>query len=316
MKIIIPAAGEGKRLKPHTLTTPKVLLPVAGKPIIGHILDRLVNLNPEEIIMILNPKQIEPIQHYLVEAGFTSTIKFVEQKKPLGLGHAVLLGLEICVASPVLIILGDTILELNVAGMVGKENCIGVQAVQDPRRFGVVDLKDGYISTVVEKPKSPKSNLAIVGIYYFNDSTPLHSALKRLVKERRTTRGEYQLTDGFQLMIDTGVKIKPYPVEKWLDCGTVEALLETNRYLLGKNQYPLPAAIHNATIIPPVFIADSSRITNSEVGPYASICENTEIKNSTIKDSIVDEGAKIENAVIEKSFIGKNAEVREPVKTT
>jgi glucose-1-phosphate thymidylyltransferase len=313
MKIIIPAAGEGKRLEPHTLTTPKVLLPVAGKPIIGHILDRLTALNPEEIIVVVNPRQTEPIRQYLT-AHYAPPLKFVEQPAPLGLGHAVLLGLRSCGGAPALIILGDTILELDWPGMIGNGNTIGVKAVPDPRRFGVVELKDGYLCRVIEKPERPTTNLAIVGVYYFNDSRELEAALDRLIKESRTTRGEYQLTDSFQLMIEAWIRIKPYPVEKWLDCGTVEALLETNRYLLhqshvGAGLKPAPTMAHNTTIIPPVFIARSSRIAFSTIGPFAAVGENVEIENSTIRDSIIDAGAKIKNAVVEKSFIGKNEEV-------
>ncbi len=311
MKIIIPAAGQGRRLQPYTFTTPKVLIPVAGKPIIGHIFDRLMNLHPEEILTVINPQQQGPIQKYL-ETNFDLPVRFVEQEAPLGLGDAVRLALNLCPNSPVLILLGDTILELDVAGMVGPDNRIGVQAVNDPRRFGVVEIKDGSICRVIEKPETPPTNLAIVGIYYFNDSLPLAAALEKLVRENRTTGGEYQLTDGFQLMIDAGVTIKTYPVKKWLDCGTVESLLTTNRYLLEKNQsYDLR---EGTVIVPPVFIAPSSHIESSTIGPYATIGEKTEIHNSTIRDSIIDEGAMIENAVIEKSFIGKNTEVRRPAR--
>ena len=161
----------------------------------------------------------------------------------------------------------------------------------------------------MEKPEQPTSNQAIVGIYYFKDSIGLKAALDRLVTENRSARGEFQLTDAFTIMIKNGIKIKPYPVDRWLDCGTIDALLDTNRYLLRALNLTSPVGVHNSTVIPPVFIANSSRIAFSTIGPYASVGEDTEIENSTVRDSIVDSGARINNALVEKSFVGKNERV-------
>jgi glucose-1-phosphate thymidylyltransferase len=306
-KAVIPAAGEGRRLKPHTHTTPKVLLQVAGKPIIGHLMDRLIQAEPQEVLVVVG-SQGDQIKDYL-EKNYKLSFKFVEQKDPKGLGDAVTRVAEYFTNEPVLIILGDTILDLNIKDLIGNENLIGVKTVEDPKRFGVVEQRNGYISKIVEKPSEPTSNLAIVGIYYFTNSAQLFNSLKKIIKEDKKTRGEYQLSDALQEIIDEGLPIKAFPVEYWLDCGTTEALITTNRYLLQNTQHFKPR--EKCVIIPPVYIDDSAGIEDSVIGPFVSISEEVEIKSSIIKDSIINRSAYVENALLEGSILGENAIVRE-----
>jgi glucose-1-phosphate thymidylyltransferase len=307
-KAIIPAAGEGRRLKPHTHTTPKVLLSVAGKPIIGHIMDRLIDVKPTEVFVVVG-SQGEQIKKYL-SSNFDLNFSFIEQKDPKGLGDAVSrvhdhFAKEPC---PVLILLGDTIVDINLADIVGKENVLGTKTVDDPRRFGVVETRDSYVTKITEKPLEPKSNLAVVGVYYFNQSQKLFNSLEKIIKEDRKTRGEYQLSDALQEMIESGEKIKTFPVEYWLDCGTPEALIATNRYLLQTTHYFKPR--ERVVIIPPVYIDDSVSIEESVIGPFVSIGAEAEIRNSIVRDSIINQRAYVENCLLEGSILSESAVIR------
>ncbi len=306
-KAIIPAAGEGRRLKPHTHTTPKVLLQVAGKPIIGHIMDRLIMAEPNEVIVIVGSQGAQ-IKDYL-QKNYKLNFKFVEQKDPKGLGDAVARVSEYFTNEPILILLGDTILDINIKDLIGKDNLVGVKTVDNPKRFGVVVLRNNHIAKIVEKPQEPVSNLAIVGIYYFTQSAPLFKSLNKIIKEDRKTRGEYQLSDALQEVIEQGLPIKAHPVEYWLDCGTTEALITTNRYLLQNTHHFKPR--EKCVIIPPVFIDDTANIEDSVIGPFVSISEEVEIKSSIVKDSIINRSAYVENALLEGSILGENAIVRE-----
>lgn len=306
-KAVIPAAGEGRRLKPHTYTTPKVMLQVAGKPIIGHLMDRLLQAGPSEVIVVVG-NQGDQIKGYL-EKNYKVPFKFIEQKDPKGLGDAVSRVADCFTNEPVLIILGDTILDLNIKDLIGKENLIGVKPVENPKRFGVIKQRNGHISKIIEKPSEPVSNLAIVGIYYFTDAAPLFNSLRKIIREDRRTRGEYQLSDALQELIDQGLPIKAYPVEYWLDCGTTEALITTNRYLLQNTHRFKPR--ERCVIVPPVYIDDTANIEDSVIGPFVSISEEVEIKNSIIKDSIINRSAFVENALLEGSILGENAIVRQ-----
>lgn len=306
-KVIIPAAGEGRRLKPHTHTIPKVLLSVAGKPIIGHLMDRLLPVEPSEVIVVVGT-QGDQIKEYLGE-NYKLNFKFVEQKDPKGLGDAIARVSDYFTNEAVLIILGDTILDLNIKDLIGAENLIGVKPVEDPKRFGVVCERNGYISKIIEKPTEPISNLAIVGIYYFTEAAPLFQSLNKIIREDRKTRGEYQLSDAIQELIDEGFLIKTFPVEYWLDCGTTEAMITTNRYLLQNTHHYKPR--EKCVIIPPVYISDSAQIEDSVIGPFVSVSEEVEIRSSIIRDSIINRNAYVENALLEGSILGENAIVRE-----
>jgi glucose-1-phosphate thymidylyltransferase len=306
LKAIIPAAGIGKRLRPLTLSRPKVLLPVAGKPIIGHILDRLVQSGIDEISVIVGYKA-EMVVDY-VKSHLTMKVNFVEQKKRRGLGHAVGMGLE-DVNQPALIILGDTILDLDFNHFIKcKKNNIGVMQVDDPRRFGIVEMDGERVKRLVEKPQKYIGNLAIAGIYLLQDQSVLKRAIQYIVDHHITTRGEYQLTDALQVMLDWNSEMIVEMIEACFDCGTRETLLETNRALLEK----MEASEHHyqdSTVIPPVYIGKDVSISNSVIGPYVSLGDQVTIQSSVIEDTIIDAHSAIRSAILKSALIGQKAEV-------
>lgn len=306
MKAIIPAAGIGTRLRPHTYTEPKVLLHVAGKPMLAHILDELVNLGIDEVVIVVGPMG-EKIADF-VRKKYRFKAHFVEQKELLGLGHAVKTASKHFDNEPALIILGDTIFEADLKSVINSEyDSIGTKYVDDPRRFGIAEVEDGFITELVEKPPEPKSHQALVGIYYIRSTDLLKECLQEVVDNHIRTRGEYQLTDALQLMIKKGCKMTTFNVEGWYDCGNVETTLETNRRLLAK--LPPPRQIKGSVLIPPVYISPSAQVENSIIGPDVSVADEAKIKHSIIRNSIISQGASVSNSILESSLIGKNAQV-------
>lgn len=304
--VVIPAAGEGQRLRPHTLVKPKVMLEVAGKPIIGHILDRISELKPDKVCVIVPPNDTT-IESYLT-ANYQVHLEFIVQEEPKGLGHAVLCAQEVVAGSPVLIFLGDTIVDCNLRMMLNSKSIIAVKEVADPRRFGVVLLKNGVIEKVIEKPKEPISNLAIVGVYYFEESRVLYKALNRLVAETRIVGNEYQFTDALQILADEGMAIRTVAIDVWLDCGTPEAILETNRILLRKHTQM--QKFKDAVLVPPVHVANDAVIERSVVGPFVSVSSGARISESVIRDALIYQGAQVECSLLEHSIVGENARVK------
>ncbi|MCX7044743.1 MAG: sugar phosphate nucleotidyltransferase [Candidatus Sumerlaeota bacterium] len=314
MKAIIPVAGMGTRLRPHTHTAPKVLLHVAGKSILGHIVDELLSLNVTDITFIVGYLG-KMVENYIQKNYPMIQAHFVEQDEPNGLGHAIWLtrghfpGDE-----PLLIILGDTIFQADLASALqSRHTVIGVKAVEDARRFGVVELgMDGFAAALVEKPDKPKSNLAIVGIYVIRSSSLLFQCLEDMIHEDRRTRGEFQLTDSLQEMLRRGEKIGTFPVEGWFDCGNPETMLETNRVLLTRNRVHHGAQSEqfpDSIIVPPVSISPRARIIRSIVGPYVSVSDDAEVNHSIVSDSIISEGAVVANILLDSSIISNNARV-------
>ncbi|GAB4565686.1 MAG: sugar phosphate nucleotidyltransferase [Anaerolineae bacterium] len=310
MKVIIPLAGFGTRLRPHTYSKPKPLVNVAGKPVLGHILDKLVDLPLEEVIFIVGYLG-EQIKEY-VEANYHFPARFIEQKELLGQAHAIWLARD-HVPGEVLIIFVDTIFETDLDRVLNADadGVLLVKEVEDPRRFGVVVLEDGYVRRLVEKPDSDEYRLAVIGVYFIKDGPRLMQAIDQLMARRIQTKGEYYLADALQIMIDEGARLVAQEVDVWEDCGKPETVLHTNRYLLSKQQGDgREAHLVNSAIIPPVYIAASAHIENSIIGPYATIAEHARICNAHIRDSIIDEGAVICDTMLDQSLIGKNAVVR------
>ena len=303
---VVPVAGTGTRLRPHTYTYPKVMLTVGDKPIIGHILDEISAAGIKKVCLVTGYLG-DKIKDYVAKNYKHLDVTCVEQTEQKGLGHAIWLTRR-CVTGPVLVMLGDTILDADLSKfMTSKEDCLAVKEVKDPRRFGVVEVKGGYISAMVEKPEKPKTNLAIVGIYSFHNSSLLYNSLERLVDSGKTTRGEIQFTDAMALMVKEGHRIKPVPIEGWYDCGKPETLLETNRHILDKKKFSPKAK--NSLIIPPVYISPTAKVENSIVGPYASIGDGARIDSAIISDSIVNENAVITNINLCGSLVGPSATV-------
>ncbi len=304
---IVPAAGVGTRLRPQTHTVPKALVNVAGKPILGHILDALREHGIERIVVVVGYMG-ERIEEYLRER-YDDRIEIVEQTERLGLGHAIAVTRERVSSGPILIVLGDTIVEPDWdAYLSGKEAVLGVKEVDDPRRFGVVEVQGERVLRLVEKPPEPRSNLAIVGLYYFPDAVPLFASLEALIEENRRTKGEFQLTDALQRLLEDGMAMRVSTVEGWFDCGKPETLLDTNQHLLRK--VPQPAPIPGVTLVPPVFIAPTARIEKSILGPNVSVADGAVIRRAIVRDTIVNEGAVVEDMLLDRSVIGENAEVR------
>ena len=298
----------GTRLRPHTNVQPKALLNVAGKPILEHILDTVIPLNPSLTVFVVGFLG-EQIEEY-IRRSYRLPSSFIYQKELLGLGHAIYQARDEIDREEILIILGDTIVEANLLqNLKGDFDLLGVKEVNDPERFGIAEVENGSVKKLVEKPRAPKGNLALVGLYYIKSTRIFRQCLDEIVQKKITTQGEYQLTDALQLMIERGVKFKTFPVEGWYDCGKKETLLETNRTLLKKLRYA-PPKLDSTEIIQPVYIASTARITESVIGPNVTITERSEVDNSKIKNSILWEGCRVKNAALHDSLIGQKAVYR------
>lgn len=311
MHVIIPVAGFGTRLRPHTYTKPKPLVQVAGNTVLGHILDMLKDVDVDEITFIVGYLG-DQIEKY-VEKHYDFRTNYVEQKELLGQAHAIAMTRE-HVNEPVLIIFVDTIFEADIEHLpdVTSDGVIFVKEVEDPSRFGVVTLDDdGYINRFVEKPEEPVSNLAVVGVYYLREHELLFEAIDELIEKDIMTKGEYFLADALQIMIERGSKLETWPVRVWEDCGTPEAVLNTNQYLLESGgKATREVATVNSLVVQPVHVAEGVVIENSIVGPYVSLAEGCTVRNSIIRDTIADEHSLIEDTMLDRSLIGKNATVR------
>ncbi|MCH7973784.1 MAG: NTP transferase domain-containing protein [Bacteroidetes bacterium] len=308
MRAIIPVAGVGSRLRPHTYTIPKVLLNVGGKPILAHILDKLILENITKATFVIGHLG-DKIKEFVKNEYSQLECEFVVQEELGGLGHAIYKAIPTFDDEDIFIILGDTIFDVNLDEVFNK-NCsmIGVKEVKDPRRFGVAVIKDGKVEKLVEKPTEPISNLAIVGLYYISNAHALSECLNELIKKDIRTNGELQLTDALQMMIEHGEKICTFPVEGWYDCGKQETMLETNRILL--DDKCTNKKFDNVVINNPVYIADDVEISDSIIGPYATISKGTKITESIIKNSIVGENSEIKTSLLENSIIGNNTLIK------
>jgi glucose-1-phosphate thymidylyltransferase len=317
MKAIVPTAGVGSRLRPFTHTVPKVLLQVADKPILGHILDRIIEIGVNEVTFVVGYRG-QMIEEYVRRAYPNLCANFVEQPDTRGLGHAILLTASHHRADtePVLIILGDTILDADLSVLRGAQSdMIGVCEVEDPRRFGVVQLDGDRIVSMVEKPEQPPSNLAIVGVYYLRRPADLFAALERNVEEGRLTQGEIQLTDGLARMIEQGATMRAFRVKGWYDCGTPESLLATNEVLLrerfAEGAETIQARYPGARITPPVYVDPSAQLGNCIVGPNVTVGAGAHISQAIVRNSIVNAGATVQNVILTDSIIGNDARVQE-----
>jgi glucose-1-phosphate thymidylyltransferase len=310
MRVVIPLAGFGTRLRPHTYSKPKPLVNVAGKPVLGHILDKLQGLDIEETVFVTGYMG-DQIESY-VRAYYPHPSRFVEQKELLGQAHAIWLAREY-MHGPVLIVFVDTIFEADLTALAetGADGILYVKEVADPRRFGVVIVENGIITRLVEKPADLANKLAVIGVYWIREGEHLISAIDELMGRGQKTQGEYFLADAFQIMIDRGHRFIDRPVEVWEDCGKPETVLHTNRYLLEHGHASAPsAADHNCVIVPPVHISESAHVSDSIIGPYVTIAEKAVVNHAIVRDSIIDEGATIEDTMLDGSLIGKEAFVR------
>lgn len=318
MKAIIPVAGFGTRLRPHTLTKPKVLISVAGKPMIHHIIEQLISEKLVDSIILVTGFMGNKIEHYL-KHNFDFKFENAIQEEAKGLGHAIHCSKHLFDKNnpeDVIIILGDTLFDVNLTEMCKNNySVIGVKEVADPRRFGVVEKNnDGFITKFIEKPASPevsKSNEAIVGLYYLKNSNLLFESLDSIIENNIRTKNEFQLTDALSEMLKKKEQIVTYPIDGWLDCGKPETILETNQYLLKKFSNNKNSNIHHQYS----FVGDNCEINNSIIGEFTSIGNNCTIINSIIHNSIIEPHSHIENAIIKDSIIGEKVTVKNKAQT-
>ena len=318
MKAIIPVAGAGTKLRPHTYTQPKALIPLAGKTVLSIIVDQLKEAGINEFIFIVGYLG-EKIQDYVKTQYPDVTAHFVYQNDRQGIGHAVRLTRSIVKNDEVIIVLGDTICDYNVRDVIRSEtSIIGVKKVDDPRNFGVAEIEeDTTITHVVEKPQIPKSNLALVGIYKIIESDLLYQCLEANIKAGIKSHGEYSITDALDCMIKRGAKFKAFKVDSWFDCGRRETLLESNATLLKKfnartEQCP---EYENTVLIQPVSIGKGCTVKNSIIGPNVTIGENTQVDSSIIKSSIIGSYSNLFDIVLDYSLIGSDTTIRGETRT-
>jgi glucose-1-phosphate thymidylyltransferase len=316
LKAIIPVAGAGTKLRPLTYTQPKALIPMAGKTILSVIVDQLLEQGVDDFVFVIGYLG-EKIQRYIARTYPNLKYTLVTQNDRRGTGHAIWLTQEAVEKEEVLIVLGDTICDYNIQEVLhSPHSMIGVRKVDDPRSFGVAEIDDNdKVTRVVEKPVIPRSNMAMVGVYYVKETDKLFQALNdHIGAHPNSEEGEYHLTEALQNMIDKGVRFDAFRVASWFDCGKKETLLSTNATLLrqmheSEDQSPQTMA-GGAVIIPPVSIAEGCKIQNSIIGPNVTIGEFTTIESAIVRDSIIGSYAELKDVVLHSSIIGSDAFVR------
>jgi glucose-1-phosphate thymidylyltransferase len=316
MKLIVPMAGRGTRLRPHTHVTPKPLLQVVGRTMVERIVETFAAVMPrgfEEAVFVLGPDFGESVRQSLTDISdrHGMVARFAVQDVALGTGHAVLQAgpwLE----GECLVVFADTLFEMDAAPDLDADAVIWVKTVDDPRRFGVVVKEVDRITAFVEKPEDPISNEAIIGIYYVRDGSTLRDALQQLMDNEVTgVGGEYQLTDALDLMLRNGLLFKTASVSQWLDCGTVPALMETTEHVLDQpGEGRKEGSVENSTLIEPVFIGPGARVEGAVVGPYAAIHGGAKVIDSVVRHTIVFDGATVANSTLDGSMVGQHAAVR------
>ena len=305
MKIVLPVAGNGLRLRPYTENVPKCLLPVAGKTILDWIVEDSLGLKPSETIFITGYKA-DVVDQFLTKRTAWGKTRTVIQSNPQGLGEAVSLALPyVDDDEPVLIILGDTLFEADLSILNGMDqNVLYTYKVEDPRRFGVaVTDSTGRIERLVEKPQEFVSDEAIVGIYYIKDTKVLKESLKYLMDNNIRTKNEFQLTDALEMMIEKGCRFRTAPVSKWLDCGLAETLLETNAHVLNRYDNSASVNLPGVKVIAPCHIGKDVKIVNSSIGPNVSVGDGCVIENSTVKNAVLWDGVKVEGRTLDNVIV-------------
>ena len=320
MKIIVPMAGRGSRLRPHTLTVPKPLIPVAGKPIVHRLVSdiaKVLNQPIEEVAFILGDSAffgddvVSSLEALAEGLGAKGTI--YRQDEPLGTGHAIMSAKE-SLSGPAVIAYADTLIRADFELDANADSVIWVKQVAHPEAYGVVQLNEkNHIEELVEKPKEFVSDLAVIGIYYFKDVGQLKQELQYVLDNDVMHGGEYQINDGIKRMMDKGMIFVPGQVQEWMDCGNKAVTVETNQRMLGFLQDDGEVLVsenvnlENANVIEPCFIGEGATIRNSTVGPYVSIGAGTVVDNTTIKNSIVQQHTVVQNANLDNAMIGNHA---------
>lgn len=319
MKIIVPMAGRGSRLRPHTLTIPKPLIPVAGKPIVHRLVSDIAKVLGEpidEVAFILGDPAffgddvVESLMELADELGAKGSI--YRQYKPLGTGHAIMSAKE-SLSGPAVIAYADTLIRADFDLDKSADSVIWVKQVERPEAYGVIQLNDDKeIIELVEKPQEYVSDLAVIGIYYFKDVGVLKNELQHVLDNDIKHGGEYQINDGIKRMMEKGMKFVPGKVDEWMDCGNKNVTVETNQRMLGflekEGEQMIAESVkqENANIVEPCFIGENVVLKNTTVGPYVSVGANTVLENSTVKNSLIQSNSKISNANLDNAMIGNH----------
>ena len=316
MNLVIPMAGMGKRLRPHTLTVPKPLIPIAGKPIVQRLVEDIAEVTSEkieEIGFVIGDfgEEVEKSLHQIAESvGAKARIFF--QEEALGTAHAVHCAREV-LKGKVTVAFSDTLFKADFKLNTSDDGIIWVKKVENPSAYGVVNLDDkGIITEFVEKPQTPVSDLAIIGIYYFKEGEKLKNQLDHIIDNNIMASGEYQLTTALENLKQEGVKFTAGTVNEWLDCGNKNVTVESNsRYLgfIGENLIHESAQIDNSTIIPPVFIGQGVIVKESVIGPHVSLGKGCEVQDSRIKDSLIQNDTKLKGVNLTNSMIGNHVKM-------
>jgi glucose-1-phosphate thymidylyltransferase len=306
--IILPVAGLGTRLRPQTWSKPKPLVSIAGKPILGHVLDRVMPVNPDKLVFVTGflGDQIEE----WARANYDLPMEFVVQPEMLGQTDAIIRTRDV-VQNDALILFPDMIFEADFGGLasIDADAVMFTKQVDDPSALGIVVVEGDRITKLIEKPKEPLSNLAVIGIYYFKKMTELFRAIEEQMAKGIKLKNEYFIADAIQLMIDGGAKVVTSPVSAWEDCGNAEALLATNQFLL-RRQGCETEFRGDSVIVGPSVVAPDATLERAIVGPFASVSAGAVIRDAIVRDAIVEESAEIESAMLEHSIVGKDATVR------
>jgi glucose-1-phosphate thymidylyltransferase len=318
MKIIVPMAGRGSRLRPHTLTIPKPLIPIAGKPIVHRLVEDIagvLNQKIDEVAFIIHESFGKKVEEDLIaiaqKLGAKGTIYY--QNEALGTGHAIMCAKD-SLSGPAVIAYADTLIRADFDLDKNADSVIWVKQVDQPEAFGVVNLNsNGEIIELVEKPKEFVSDLAVIGIYYFKEISVLKDELQSVLDNNIIHGGEYQINDGIKQMMAKGMKFVPGKVDEWMDCGNKDVTVETNGRMLGflhndgENLVSADVKLENSTIIPPCYIGEDVYLINATVGPNVSLGKGCHVVNSTIKNSLVQTHSNIKNANLDNAMIGNHA---------
>jgi glucose-1-phosphate thymidylyltransferase len=316
LKVVIPMAGLGTRLRPHTWSKPKQLVSVAGKTVIDHVIDSLSSLPEEFDIELVNIVGYlgDQIEDHIRECYPDIPSHFVVQENPRGQSHAIMLARQ-HLKGPMLMIFADTLIKVDLSFLAEEQaDAIAwVKPVPDPRRFGVAEIgQDGWVKKLVEKPQDMDNNLVVVGFYYFRDAETLLAAIDEQMRRNIQLKGEFFLADAINIMLEDDLKMRTEKVDIWLDAGTPDALLETNRYLLqdGRDNSREAAASEDVLIIPPVFVHPTAELKSSIIGPNVSLGAGCKVSESIIKESILEDQVKADGVFLEDSLVGRRASLK------
>jgi glucose-1-phosphate thymidylyltransferase len=307
MKVVIPLAGLGKRMRPHTHTRAKPMVRLAGRPILGHLLEWVVDDRVDEVILILSPHQTD-VEGY-ARSATSRPVRIVIQDEPRGQADAIA-RVAPFVDEPLLIVFSDTLADVTFDHLanVDADGLIYVKEIEDPSRMGIIVVEENRIVDMIEKPANPVSNLATIGMYYFKDHAGLFSAIDRVLAAPPKLQGEYFLADAIKMMIEDGKLLRPHIATIWEDTGTPEATLHAHRFVLERAGHQ-PKPRDGVVFIPPVYVADDAVVRESVIGPYVTVESRCRVERSVLTDCILDQEVEVRNQVLDRALLGSRVSV-------